>query len=197
MIYTPKTYSTGRYGVVDLYYRHIWINCHDEKIAHEIQQAFWSKATSVVFDLAWFDNYSEQAVDNSVSLNWKIPVCDDLTSHMLKVSVRNPVLSKTHTEYYSKLLINEPNHSNLTEDQQKELQNQMLFLMSVFECTKLHVEHNNAQQKSMLAQLRSIFSTEIRTPDIYDAVVAMAESHIESPNDPAIRLLKFLGKMYA
>jgi len=193
-----RTYSTGRYGVVDLYYRHIWINCHNEIIAHEICRAFWSKATCVVFDLAWFDNYSDQAVDSGVSLNWKIPVCADLTSHMLKVSLRNPVLLKTHTEYHSKNLINESNHCNLTVEQQQELQNQMMLLISVLECTALHrAEYSTPERQAMLNDLRDIFSTEIRTDVIKEKLCELAECHVSSPNDASVQLFKLLGKMYA
>lgn len=193
-----KTFSNGRYGLVDLYYRHIWINCQDEIIAHEICRAFWSKATCVVFDLAWFDNYSDQTVDSSVSLNWKIPVCADLTSHMLKVSLRNPILLKTHTEYDFKQLINEPNHCNLTTEQQLELQNQMLLLISVLECTGLHrVEYSTPERDAMLKELRDIFATEIRTDVIKEKLCELAECHVATPNDASVYLLKMLGKMYA
>lgn len=197
-MYNIKTYSTGRYGIVDLYYRHIWLNCQNETIAHEISRVFWSKATSVVFDLSWFDNYSDQQVDSSVSLNWKIPVCSDLSSMMLKMSLRNPFLLKTYTEYESKLLVNEPNHCNLTHQQQLELQNQMMLLISIFECTRLHCpEYSTPERESMLIDLRNIFSTEIRTDIIRDQLCDLASTYVSAPNDASVHLLKLLGKMYA
>ena len=193
-----KTYSTGRYGIVDLYYRHIWINHWDSTIAHKVSEAFWSKATTVVFDLSWFDNYSEQTVDSDVSLNWKIPVCNNLESMILKLSLKNPVLFDTQTEYESKLLINEPSHCNLTCQQQTELQNQMLLMMSILENTWLHKpEYSTTERELLLMDIRNIFLTEIKTDIIREKLYNLASSRIGSPNDASAIILGLLGKLYA
>ena len=65
-------YSTGRYGLIDSFYRHVWLNLPDESMAHRIRKVFWSKSTMIVFDLTCFDNYSDTTVDSDVSLDWKI-----------------------------------------------------------------------------------------------------------------------------
>lgn len=193
-----KTYSTGRYGIVDLYYRHIWINHWNAAIAHEVSKAFWSKAATVIFDLSWFDNYSDQTIDNTVSLDWKIPVCTKLESSILNLSLKNPVLFNIQTEYESKLLLNEPSHCNLAPQQQLELQNQMLLLISVLEVTKLHLpEHSTVQREAMLVDIRNIFLTEISTDVIREKLYHLATQRIDSPYHASKHILKLLGKMYA
>jgi hypothetical protein len=193
-----RTYSNGRYGIVDLYYRHIWINHWNPAIAHEVSKAFWSKATTVVFDLEWFDNYSEQTVDSDVSLNWKIPVCNNLDSLILKLSLKNPVLFNIQTEYESKLLLNEPSHCNLTRQQQLELQNQMLLLISVLEITELHIpEYSTVQREAMLVDIRNIFLSEISTNVICEKLYHLATQRIDSPYNASTNILKLLGKLYA
>lgn len=193
-----RTYSTGRYGLVDLYYRHIWLNHWDERIVHELSRAFWTKATTVVFDLSWFDNYSDQDIDTAVSLNWKIPVCNNLESMMLKLSLKNPVLFNTQTEYESKMLLNEPTACNLTTEQQLELQHQMLLLVSVLESTYLHEsKHRTAEREFLLDKICNIFLTEIRSNIIHEKLYELASSHIASPNDASANILKLLGRLYA
>lgn len=193
-----RTYSTGRYGLVDLYYRHIWLNHWDESIAHQVSRAFWTKATTLVFDLSWFDNYSDQTVDTSVSLNWKIPVCTNLESLMLKLSLKNTVLFNTQTQYESKMLLNEPTTCNLTPEQQLDLQQQMLLMVSVLESTYLHCnEYSTPQREAMLIDIRNIFLTEIRLDDIHKQLYELACTHIESPNDASANILKLLGRLYA
>jgi hypothetical protein len=193
-----KTHSTGRYGIVDLYYRHIWINHWNPVIAREVSKAFWSKATTVVFDLEWFDNYSEQTVDSTVSLDWKIPVCTKLESLILKLSLKNSALFNIQTEYESKLLINEPSHCNLTPQQQMELQNQMLLLISILENTWLYLpEHSTVQREAMLVDIRNIFLSEIRTDIICEKLYHLATQHIDSPCDVSAAILRILGKLYA
>jgi hypothetical protein len=191
-----RTYSTGRYGIVDLYYRHIWINHWNEDIIHEVRRAFWSKVTTIVFDLSWFNNYSDQTVDSDVSLNWKIPICSDLRSSMLKMSLRNPVLFSTQTQYESKLLLNESTCCNLTTQQQKELQNQMLLLISVLECIRFIDPKSNCSEE-MISDIRNIFLSEITTDAIRKRLYELASDRIESPTDHFSKILKLLGKLYA
>jgi len=193
-----RTYSTGRYGLVDLYYRHIWLNHWNEAIVHQVSRAFWTKATTVVFDLAWFDNYSDQDIDTAVSLNWKIPVCNNLESLMLKLSLKNTVLFNTQTEYESKMLLNEPTACNLSPVQQSELQNQMLLLVSVLESTYLHESrYSTAERELLLNDIRNIFLTEIRLNAIHEQLYNLASCRIASPDDASARILKLLGKLYA
>jgi hypothetical protein len=193
-----QTYSTGRYGIVDLYYRHIWINHWNEAVVHEVHKAFWSKATTAVFDLAWFDNYTDQTVDSTVSLNWKIPTCQNLESLTLKLSLKNDVLFNTQTEYESKLLLNEPTQCNLTPACQHELQNQMLLLISVIEYTFLwQPEHRTTQRELLLLDIRNIFLTEIDTAIICEKLYELATARISAPDDAPARILKLLGKLYA
>lgn len=193
-----RTYSTGRYGLVDLYYRHIWFNHWNEAIVHQVSRAFWTKATTVVFDLSWFDNYSDQDIDTDVCLNWKIPVCTNLDSLMLKLSLKNTVLFDTQTQYESKLLLNEPTACNLTPQQQLDLQRQMLLMVSVLESTYLYCsEYSTPQREALLTDISNIFLTEIRLDEIHKQLYELAGARIESPNDASVKILELLGKLYA
>jgi hypothetical protein len=197
---TIQTYSTGRYGLVDLHYRHIWLNHWSEDIAHEIRRAFWNKATVAVFDLAWFDNYNDETVDSKVSLNWKIPVSQNLKSRVLHTSLKNDVLFATQTEHESesKLLLNEPTRCNLSVDQQHELQNQMLLLMSVLEYTHLvDPEFREPEREQLLLDIRRVFLTEINTDVIRERLCEVASSYISGPDNASVKILRLLGKLYA
>lgn len=193
-----RTYSTGRYGLVDLYYRHIWLNHWNEAIVHQVSRAFWTKATTVVFDLSWFDNYSDQDIDTDVCLNWKIPVCTDLESLILKLSLKNTVLFNTQTQYESKTLLNEPTACNLTPQQQLNLQQQMLLMVSVLESTHLCCdEYSTPQREVLLTDIGNIFLTEISLDEIHKQLYNLASARIELPNDACANILKLLGRLYA
>ena len=192
------TYSTGKYGIVDLYHRHIWINHWNETIVHEVHKAFWSKVTTAVFDLSWFDNYSDQTIDSAVSLNWKIPVCQNLKAIIFKRTLTNNQLFTTQTEYESKLLLNESTQCSLSVDRQHELQNQMLLLISIFECTHFwQPEHRTPERELLLLDIRNIFLTEIHLDIIRERLYELVTARITSPINDPVNILRLLGKLYA
>lgn len=194
-----KTYSTGRYGLVDLFYRHIWLNHWNEQDMHFVSRAFWPKAATVVFDLECFENFNESTVDTDVSLNWKIPVCQDWKSHLTRLSLKNMGLFATQTEYESLQLINEPTACNLTHQRQLDLQNQMLLLLSILDCIeyrKNFLDPDPATQK-LLHDLKQIFLTEIDTDFIHEKLYELASANISGPNDSYAKILHMLGKTYA
>lgn len=194
-----KTYSTGRYGLVDMFYRHIWINHWNEQDMHFVSRAFWPKATTIVFDLECFENFSESTVDTNVSLNWKIQVCQDWRSHLTRMSLKNVGLFSTQTEYESLQLINEPTACNLTYQRQRDLQNQMLLLLSVLDCIEYRKNflHPDLVTQTLLDNLKQIFLTEIDTDLIHEKLYRLASAGISGPNDSYAKILHMLGKTYA
>lgn len=188
-----KTYTTGRYGLIDVFYRHIWINHWSEGMAHFVSRAFWSKASTVVYDLSWFENYSDQSIDYNVCLDWKIPVCQDWRTPVVRLSFKNQKLFNTQTTYESRHLINEPNGCNLDPSQLRELQSQMLLLFSVLEC--LYYPH--IKEPDLLDELVQIFATEIRTKDIYDRLYDMASTNISGCDQGYSKILRLIDRLYA
>lgn len=198
MVAEIQTYSTGRYGLVDVFYRHIWINHYSEDIMHFVSRAFWSKAATTVFDLTCFENFSESTVDTEVSLSWKVPVCQDWRSHLMRLSFKNVKLFDTQTVYETPCLVNEPTACNLTEQRQRDLQQQMLLLTSILDTIKYKkpTRPNPADEKFML-DLRQIFLTEIDTRVIYEQVYSLASDGISGPDDNCAKILHLLGRSYA
>jgi hypothetical protein len=194
-----KTYSTGRYGLVDVFYRHVWINHWSEQDMHFVSRAFWPKAATTVFDLECFENFSESNVDTDVALSWKIPVCQDWRSHLTRLSLKNTGLFATQTEYESSQLVNEPTACKLTHQRQRDLQNQMLLLLSILDCIeyrKKFLDPDPATQK-LLHDLKQIFLTEIDTDLIHEKLYELSSASISGPDDSYARILHMLGKTYA
>jgi hypothetical protein len=194
-----KTYSTGRYGVVDLYYRHIWINHWSEQDMHFVSRTFWPKAATTVFDLECFENFSESTIDTDVALNWKIPVCQDWRSHLNRLSFKNMDLFATQTEYESSQLVNEPTACILTHQRQRDLQTQMLLLLSILDRIDYRqnfLDPDPATQK-LLYNLKQIFLIEIDTDLIREKLYKLASTSIRGPYDGYARILHMLGKNYA
>jgi hypothetical protein len=122
---TKTFYLTGIYGLVDTYYRHVWLNIQEEDVAHYIRKIFRAKAHTTVFDLSQFDNYNDNTVDSECSLNWKISP-HDYTSPLLVGSLTNSVFNQTQTQHPCNKLINEANHSPIPMEDQLDLQYQMM-----------------------------------------------------------------------
>jgi hypothetical protein len=194
-----KTYSTGRYGLVDVFYRHIWINHWSEQDLHFVSRAFWPKVATTVFDLKCFENFSESTVDSEVSLNWKIPVCQDWRSHLTRLSFKNVNLFATQTEYESSQLINEPTACNLTHQRQRDLQNQMLLLISVLDCISYRSTffHPSPEAQKLSNEIKQIFLTEIDTDLIHEKLYELASAGITGPDDNYAKILHMMGKTYA
>jgi hypothetical protein len=133
-----QNYSTGRYGVVDVFYRNIWMNHEDESIAHSVRKAFESKAGLAVYDLSIFDNFSEDppSIDSDCCLEWQIDI--ESNSSVTKISKVAGVLDKTQTHHSVNILVNLPATSLLSLDRQKELQKQMMLYAHILKETDLH-----------------------------------------------------------
>lgn len=165
-------YSTGKFGIVDPYYRHIWLNIDNESIAHKIRLVFWCKTPSIIFDLSQFDNYADNIVDSEVSLDWKIETCD-YNSFLLSASTSCEQFKKTQTHYSSKKLINEPNHSPLPRELQIELQYQMLIYYIIL----LYIVNRNCidiSNNHVINKIDKIFQSNISTDSICTELYQLA-----------------------
>ena len=156
-------YCTGKYGLVDPYYRHVWLNIQEENIAHCIREIFWAKCPMIVFDLSQFNNYTITTIDSDVSLDWKIGPAD-YSSPLLSASLSNPTFKNTQTQYSCTILLNEPNHSRLPIERQKELQYQLMLYYYIIRM--IYKDHNSFDaivndNKEWFDEFNKIFQTEI------------------------------------
>ena len=202
-------YSTGRYALVDVYYRNIWLNLTDEMVAHEIRTAFLSKAGMIVYDLTYFKNWTESTVDSDCCLGWKIPLTTNENATALTLSNRS--MFETQKQHISDLLINEPAMSLLTCNRQIELQHQMMLYKKLLEETKLlkdlpledswwradYHSDPNTLRKELLTELHNIFATEIHIEELEKELYQYAKSISNKDFSVSSIILKNINRIYA
>jgi hypothetical protein len=192
-------FSNGKFAVVDLFYRHVWVNTDDEDIAHQVRKVFWAKASCAVFDLSWFDDYTENLIDSEVSLFWKIEsdhLLSPLTSIHVSYSFDNVATNYT---YSSKKLINQPNSSTLSPGRQIELQQQMLLYMEILKVTHLHCKshHENITlSKDFFFEINKIFQTELELDTIKAMLLNLAVDKLDTLVTDSACILRLLDKQY-
>lgn len=190
---STRLYSTGRYGVVDPFYRHIWINLWDEEIAHMIREVFWSKTTSLVFDLEQFSNFTESTVDSDVCLDWKIPL-GPVKSKINNIAVHWPHVKDTQSEYFSNVLINEPNHSHLPRTQLVDLQQQMLLYCSLVNRYK-QIWHHEIDPTD-LTSVNQVFQKNLNLENIKTGLYKLTDSIPENKFSISWAILSELDCLY-
>jgi hypothetical protein len=215
-----QNYSTGRYGVVDVFHRNIWMNHEDESIAHEIRKTFSSKVGLLVYDLSIFKNFKEDPpmIDSNCCLNWQIDFdLDDLST---KISIVTGANKKTQVSHCNLILINSKTEMLLSESRQLELQKQMMLYAQILKETKIHqlisrndireyqsrlffdtdVDYNKIQS-NLYQELNSIFSKELYTVDIKNQLRNLANRCLTVPTvfaaSVAIEILSATGGIYA
>jgi hypothetical protein len=202
-------YSTGRYALVDVYYRNVWLNLSDEMIAHEIRTTFLSKAGMIVYDLTYFKNWNETVVDSECCLDWKIPLTTD--ENVTALTFSNRSMFETQKQHISDLLINEPAVSLLIRERQIELQHQMMLYKKLLEETKLlkdlplqdswwRAEYHsdpNTLRKELLTNLHSIFATEIHITEIEKKLYQYSNSISDKDFSVSSIILKNINQIYA
>jgi hypothetical protein len=202
-------YSTGRYALVDVFYRNIWLNLSDELIAHEIRTAFLSKAGMIVYDLSFFKNWTETVVDSECCLDWQIPISTD--EKVTALSFSNRTMFDTQKQHDSDLLINEPVLSLLSRERQTELQCQMMLYKVLLEETNLHKHicsenswwkstnqpDPNLLQKKIFDKLHNIFATEIHTDQLEKELYQLANQVSHENFSVSSTILKNINRLYA
>jgi hypothetical protein len=189
-------FSSGRYALIDLYYKNVWINVDNENIAHEIRQVFWPKAVTVVFDITCFSNYTETLIDSDVALNWSIEACTDLLSPLTAISLVNPALAQTQKTYTSELLINHANNTLLSKTRQKDLQNQMLFYVWFLKQIKWNGSEYDETDKKLFLLVRQIVQTEIHLESIKKELIKLAGGSITGSQCLATTILRCFDSLY-
>lgn len=180
-------YSTGRYGLVDGFYRNIWLNVDSESIAHSIKKTFVSKLRLIVFDLTFFSNYTDQTVDSECCLHWHLPIVSS-PKWSLVDSFVSPTIEFTNAQYPSNMLVEETLTGIYTEQQRLELQHQLLFYKKIAELLTL--------DSTLMKSVNDIFLIELSIKTIEEKIYQLAVDHLSvSPIDSA-KLLAIVKKLY-
>jgi len=202
-------YSTGRYALVDVFRRNIWLNIYDETIAHEIRRTFISKVGLIIHDLTAFESWTEQLVDSECCFDWQVPV-SFIENHTTPGLV-NTAFDTTIFVQGLPSLLNQKAVNLLSTDRQIELQQQMLFYKLLLESTQIHVPspgeiywwinsdiptltNNNSE---ILKNLREIFATEIHISAIEQQVFDLAQFYFSSNVLVSSKILRVMGRIYA
>ena len=202
-------YTSGKYALVDIFYRNIWINLHDAVLAHEIKSAFLPKTMTVVYDLSTAIEWHDSLVDSTCCLDWKLGPAD-------KISASSAPLNGAHHRSTQQLtadiqLINESTIDLLTDHRRLELQSQMLMYKMILESTKLHIpllyqpDHwsnnefidPNILRREYYTEIYNIFSAEIHITEIEKKLYQFANTALEKNIGVGSAILTIIGKLYA
>jgi hypothetical protein len=206
-----KTYNCGRYALVDIFYKNIWLNISDENIAHQIRKTFLSKVGLVVYDLEFFKNWRETppTLDSDCCLNWKLSASTN--ERLVDQNLSNLTLSKTQRWHESDLLINQPAKTLLTVDRQLELQSQMILYKDLLQKTNLHITIPNSDKLSQLTdpvkqedlrkqlfeEIEIIFCTEIHMESLEEKLYEFVNRNIDEDPKTSITILGQINRTYA
>ena len=186
-------YSTGRYGLVDIFYRKIWINTWCESVAHELRRVFRNHVCTIVIDLSRYENYKDDVVDSEVCLDWRIPRIPD-SDPILSIYVKNHEHDRT-IEHLSGTLVNEKVETILDRDQQNQLQQIMLFYLHL----RILIMHHDDKDGRDLWYRRAIdyiFQTETDLDSVKQRLYKLATDNLEDFFVQGRQILEVLDRLY-
>lgn len=172
----------GKYALVDVLHRNIWLTVYNETTAHVLKKIFVSKLTLVIYDLSSFQLYTEQLIDNSVCLDWQITLGVNFLDE-------DQMLTPTHTNQYNHQLINLAADTNLSKVRQQELQYQLILCNNILSRARgLSLEFKE--------DIANIFLTEIDNKVINDKLYELANRWMSKQFPAASDLLFYLNQFY-
>jgi hypothetical protein len=191
-----KNFVLGRYAVVDIFYRHIWLNVDQESIAHDLRQAFRSHAPCMVVDLECYENYCPGLIDHTVCLDWSIPPVP-LLDRTLAQSVKNSVYSQT-IDYFSGQLINKNFNTVLTREQMLMLQENMM----LFRQLRLTLDYRSGglqkhkHSQEVLDKINAVFLTEFDNKKVKSKLYDFANQEFDQRFYVGTAILSALDALY-
>lgn len=191
--------STGKYGLVDSFYQHIWLTISNEEVAHYTRKTFQGKTQMWVFDLTQFQNYSSNVINSNVSLDWQIKFSDYDSPHTF-ANLTNNKFDKTQINYSPDILLKIPNQCPVPKSRQKDLQNQMLLYANLVE--KLigkygtHINKLIEEDSEFFNIFNKIFQTELDTNVINEQIYQLAINTMNDDCIPSFVILNFLNRQY-
>jgi hypothetical protein len=186
-------FSTGRYALVDVFYRHIWFNTYNLDICHSIRRVFEPNIGMLVFDLESFPGYHSELIDSTVCLNWQIVNNDmERIKHLLK---DKNITDNTHRYTDDNFrLINVPADYPLPAIRCKEIQYQIYVYKNFSEQFENTTDPVNAS--IIMSELGKIFQSEIHMDTIESKVYRLAEEYLNISPLLSGKILTFLNKNY-
>jgi hypothetical protein len=97
----------------------------DPAVGFAIQDIFSSKLSLTVFDLSTYKNFTEDLLDNTICMDWQIPVVADL--NLIKTSEINELQTQLQRSDGQELIEYRAN-SALSYDRQLDLQKQLMLV---------------------------------------------------------------------
>lgn len=197
---SDSLYSTGRYGVVDIFYRRIWINTESESLAHDIRRVFRNHVLTAVVDLLCFKNFNENLIDSNVSLGWQIPHMKD-SDPILKMNLKNPSHDRT-IDYLSGSLINAQSVTLLEDHQEQHLQEMMLFYLCIKQRlgdpSQFLIEPKSLKENMIRChyEIDNIFKSEIDIREVKQQIYNFAKNQFDECFNYSAVLLDLLGRQY-
>jgi hypothetical protein len=200
--YAPD-YVFGRYALVDYNYGFIWLNVSDIETAYLIKKVVTSHVTLVVVDLVQLDsNYSDQLIDNTVCLDWRVDLPTKSLMNYLEQELRQGV-TIAPVDATGGQLTNCESHTMLTKDRVVEFQKCLVLLYHI------HLLVNPRQQQSIrmhseltnyinthLNNIYNIFSTEISYSQIVNQLYDYSNNHLENSMPLTMIILRLIGRQY-
>ena len=186
-------FSTGRYALVDVFYRHIWFNTYNVDICHSIRRVFEPNIGMLVFDLESFPDYYDGLIDSMVCLNWQI-VNNDMERIKNLLKDKN-ITDNTHRYTDNNFrLINAPADYPLPAIRCKEIQYQIYVYKNFSEQFENTTDPVNA--RIIMSELEKIFQSEIHIDIIETRMHSLAKDYLKISPLLAGRILHFLNKNY-
>lgn len=192
--------SKPKYGLMDSFYRYLWVIVSDEQNAHYIKKTFWAKTQMAVFDLTQFTNYSTENISNFNSFNYSL----DYTSYesaLIYPTTTNKAFDITHNTYSSNnLIVQFTSKSPMPDDIRNDLKNQMIFYLECIEriqskCGRFS-ENLNKDFDDFFNDFTKIFQVELTLADIQEQVYQFAISNLRTNFFPPFVLLNVLKRQY-
>ena len=184
----------GRYGLVGIGDRRIWLNLEDESLAHEISRVFESKIRLMVYDLSIFKNYYNELLDNTCCMKWTVGI-----SHA--VATMNVSFDQTWVSDENDFLREIAQEDLNLTDRKLELQQQMILYRQIKAQVNWPYWLGPYMEKTELGELmvhdlRMIFQTEIHIEAIRNGIESLANKYIDDLPAASLRLLSVVGRVY-
>ncbi len=173
--------------LVDAFYKNIWLTTTNEKVAHCIRKAFYSKLNLVVYNLHSFENYQPNLVDNEVCLDWQITPSKNID--LIQQCQHYEILNQTQQAEQDQLLVNIAPTRLLSDEKIINLQQQLMMYHCIFDnITNIHTD--------LETHINNIFSYNLDLEDI-ETHLSQLPMELLYSSELGQKLLTMTNRLYA
>jgi hypothetical protein len=181
--------SPATYALVGQKDQHIWLVTDDLSAAQFVLQAFKSKISLIVFDLASFENYTPTLVDNTVCFDWQVPI-----NVLGKISVLDMNDDKIDNVVFSGKDLQLKNivaHDILLlpPDRCRQLQQQLMCIHNICRYFK-------PTDSKISDRVKEIVAVNLELDQIEQELYHLANELISEDKEIPIKILNVLGRLY-